>query len=215
MRVGVSVADSLRFHGVGTGKEREQMTRGVFGLVGLHSDQLRRFPNELSGGQNQRVAIARALILRPELVVLDEPVSALDASIRAQVLRLLRELQGQFNLTYVFISHDISAAKRISNWTAVPYLGKVVEYAKSDKLYRQPLHPYTQALIKAIPSVRSERKSIDGLIGLEGDAPDPTNLPRGCRFNARCPYCMSACREQEPTIQYAGGGHFVACLLYE
>jgi oligopeptide/dipeptide ABC transporter ATP-binding protein len=183
-------------------------------VVGLSADYYDRLPHEFSGGQNQRVAIARALILQPKLLILDEPVSALDVSIRAQILRLLIDLQGRFQLTYIFISHDLSVVKRFCDRTAVLYLGKIVEIADSERLYREPLHPYSQALIRAVPEVGVDGPRADALGGLEGDVPSPISPPRGCRFHTRCPYKMPVCSEQEPPLKDMGGGHKVACFLH-
>jgi oligopeptide/dipeptide ABC transporter ATP-binding protein len=183
-------------------------------IVGLNRDYYDRLPHEFSGGQNQRVAIARTLILRPKLLILDEPVSSLDVSIRAQILHLLIELQSQFKLTYIFISHDLSVVKRFCDRTAVLYLGKIVEIAESERLYREPLHPYSQALIRAIPEVNPEGLRAQVLGGLKGDVPSPINPPKGCHFHTRCPHKMPICSEQEPPLKDLGGGHKVACFLH-
>lgn len=215
MSVGVSVAEPLRFHGVGSKAERYAQARDMLETVGLSRDYFDRLPHEFSGGQCQRVGIARALVLRPKLVVLDEPVSALDVSIRAQILNLLLDLQKEFGLTYVFISHDLSVVKRICDRTAVLYLGKVAELAASESLYREPLHPYTQALIRAIPLADPETRRADALGGVEGDVPSPIDPPKGCRFHTRCPHKMPVCELKEPAFREARPGHFVACFLYE
>ncbi len=215
MSVGTSIAEPLRFHRIADKVERFDRAREYLEVVGLSTDYYDRLPHEFSGGQNQRVAIARALILQPKLLILDEPVSALDVSIRAQILRLLIDLQQQFHLTYIFISHDLSVVKRFCDRTAVLYLGKIVEIAESERLYHEPLHPYSQALISAIPEVNTEGPRAEALGGLEGDVPSPINPPRGCRFHTRCPHRMPICSEQEPTLKDAGSGHAVACFLHD
>ena len=214
MSVGTSIAEPLRFHHIGDKVERFERAREFLEVVGLSTDYYDRLPHEFSGGQNQRVAIARALILQPKLLILDEPVSALDVSIRAQVLRLLIDLQSEFGLTYIFISHDLSVVKRVCNRTAVLYLGKIVEIAESESLYREPLHPYAQALIRAIPEANPDGPRADSLAGIEGDVPSPVNPPKGCRFHTRCPHRMPICSEQEPPLKDMGDGHQVACFLH-
>ncbi len=214
MSVGTSIGEPLRFHKLADKVERFDRARAYMEIVGLRKDYYDRLPHEFSGGQNQRVAIARALILRPKLLILDEPVSALDVSIRAQILRLLIDLQEKFQLTYVFISHDLSVVKRFCNRTAVLYLGKIVEIAESEQLYKNPLHPYSQALIKAIPEANPEGARADSLDGIKGDVPSPINPPRGCRFHTRCPFKMSICEEQEPPLKESEAGHKVACFLH-
>ena len=214
MSVGTSIGEPLRFHRIADKIERFDRARAYLEIVGLSSDYYDRLPHEFSGGQNQRVAIARALILQPKLLILDEPVSSLDVSIRAQILRLLIELQEKFQLTYIFISHDLSVVKRFCNRTAVLYLGKIVEIAESEQLYREPLHPYAQALISAIPEANPDGPRADSLGGLEGDVPSPINPPRGCHFHTRCPHKMPICSEQEPTLKEVRSGHKVACFLH-
>jgi oligopeptide transport system ATP-binding protein len=215
MSVGVSIAESLRFHGIGSQIERFQKAREFLEVVGLSADYFDRLPHEFSGGQNQRVAIARALILQPKLVVLDEPVSALDVSIRAQILNLLSDLQKQFHLTYMFISHDLSVVKHFCDRTCVLYLGKIVEIADSELLYHEPLHPYTQALIEAIPASDLDSPSVTERAGLEGDIPSPINPPSGCRFHTRCPMRMEKCSVETPQLREVKPGHRVACFLTE
>lgn len=214
MSVGTSIAEPLRFHKLADKVERFDRSRAYMEIVGLRKDFYDRLPHEFSGGQNQRVAIARALILQPKLLILDEPVSALDVSIRAQILRLLIDLQEKFQLTYIFISHDLSVVKRFCNRTAVLYLGKIVEIAESEQLYQNPLHPYSQALIKAIPEANPEGARADSLDGIEGDVPSPINPPRGCHFHTRCPYKMPICEEEQPPLKEADTGHKVACFLH-
>ena len=215
MTVGDNIAVTLQFHGIGSKAERVERACELLEVVGLRAADYDRYPHELSGGQCQRVAVARALILRPKLIIFDEPVSALDVSIRAQILQLLIDLQSEFHLTYVFISHDLSVVKRICDRTAVMYLGKIVELSESEALYREPLHPYTQALLEAIPSPEPARKRLAGHGGIEGDVPSPIDPPSGCRFHTRCPRRMALCSEREPTLRDVGGGHRVACFLHE
>jgi oligopeptide transport system ATP-binding protein len=183
-------------------------------VVGLQVGDFGRFPHELSGGQCQRLAIARALILRPKLVIFDEPVSALDVSIRAQILTLLIGLQQRFGLTYIFISHDLSVVKRVSNRIAVMYLGRIVELTDSERLLAAPLHPYTRSLLQAIPVPDPRRKRIGDFALLEGDLPSPADPPSGCRFHTRCPQRMAVCSAQEPRLAEIDTGHRAACLLY-
>ena len=214
MSVGNQIAEPLRFHGIGDKVDRFDRAREFLEVVGLSTDYYDRLPHEFSGGQNQRVAIARALILQPKLLILDEPVSALDVSIRAQILRLLIDLQGRFQLTYVFISHDLSVVKRFCNRTAVLYLGRIVEIAESEILYHEPLHPYSQALISAIPEANPDGPRAESLGGLEGEVPSPISPPSGCVFHTRCPHRMPVCSEQKPELKEVRGGHKVACFLH-
>jgi oligopeptide transport system ATP-binding protein len=205
----------MRFHGLGRAGERRAKALELLETVGLKASDYGRYPYEMSGGQCQRVAIARALILRPKLVVFDEPVSALDVSIQAQILHLLMTLQQDFGLTYVFISHDLGVVKRISDRTAVMYLGQVVEIGDSEAIYRTPLHPYTSALMRAIPTPDPTKRRVDDLVGLEGDVPSPINPPAGCRFHTRCPHRMAVCSERTPTLKEHAPGHLAACFLHE
>ena len=209
MPVGDIIGEGLAVHGIGSGSEREQAVREMMGLVGLRPQYARRYPHEFSGGQRQRIGIARALILHPKFVICDEPVSALDVSIQSQILNLLRDLQQQFGLTYLFIAHNLAVVRYISDRVGVMYLGKLVELSTTDEAFKRPLHPYTQALLSAIPEPdpTSKRKRIV----LTGDVPSPIRPPSGCRFHTRCPIAMEICRQTEPTFRDAGGGHMVAC----
>lgn len=192
-------------------KDREDVVKGLLKVVGLDPSHLIRYPHEFSGGQRQRIGIARALALNPKLIIADEPVSALDVSIQSQILNLLNELQQEFNLTYIFIAHNLSVVKHLSDRVGVMYLGKLVELSTSDEIYSYPLHPYTKALFSAIPipKVGAKKESII----LEGDVPSPQNPPNGCRFHTRCRYCMKICKEEEPVFKQVARGHHVACHL--
>jgi len=214
MSVGTTIAESLRFHGIGSHEERQARAREMLDVVGLSRHYFNALPHEFSGGQCQRVGIARALVLRPKLVVLDEPVSALDVSVRSQILNLLLELRREFGLTYMMISHDLAVVKRVCDRTAVLYLGRVVELAESDALYREPLHPYSRALINAIPTPDPKAKRARDLGGIEGDVPSPIDPPRGCRFHTRCPYRMPVCEREDPQLTEVTPGRFVACFLH-
>lgn len=211
MTVGDLIAEPMEIHGFEKGKSKEEIVRGLLEAVGLRSNHIYSFPRELSGGQRQRIGIARALSLKPKLIVADEPVSALDVSIRSQIINLLEDLQQEFNLTYLFIAHDMSVVKHISNRVGVMYLGKLVELAPKTMLFANPQHPYTQALLSAIP-IPSPGAKKDQII-LEGDVPNPINPPSGCRFHTRCRYALERCRIEEPLLREKESSHFVACHL--
>jgi oligopeptide transport system ATP-binding protein len=195
------------------GKEREEKVRDLLRLVGLSPAFVNRYPHEFSGGQRQRIGIARALALDPAFIVCDEPIAALDVSIQAQVVNLLRRLQQQLGLTYLFISHDLSMVRFISDRIAVMYLGKIVEIAPKDDLYNQPLHPYSQALLSAVPLADPKRERGREQIILQGDVPSPANPPRGCNFNTRCPVAVERCFVEEPDLRQYAPGHWAACHL--
>lgn len=211
MTVGDIIGEAFDIHGLLKGKEREVKVLELLDVVGLRSQHIRRYPHEFSGGQRQRIGIARALAVNPKLVICDEPVSALDVSIQAQVINLMQELQERFGLTYMFIAHDLSVVKHISDRVAVMYLGKIVELAGKEKLYNSPKHPYTQALLSAIPVPDPEYKR--ERILLEGDVPSPVNPPSGCRFHTRCREAQPICREVVPEFKDIGDGHYCACHM--
>lgn len=203
------VGEPLIIHKVVRGKEIEDRVGTLLKLVGLNPRYMRRYPHEFSGGQRQRIGIARVLALNPRLVIADEPVSALDVSVQAQVINLLEDLQEQFNLTYLFIAHDLSVVHHISDQIAVMYVGKIVEVGEAEKVYQRPRHPYTEALVSAVPIVDPDYKS--KRVVLEGDVPNPANPPSGCSFHPRCRYAKKICSEKEPLLEDIGNGHYVAC----
>ena len=213
MPIGESIAEGLKIHNIGTSRERFEVVIEMLRKVGMEDYHARRYPHEFSGGQRQRIGIARALALRPKFIVADEPVSALDVSIQSQVLNILKDLQREFNLTYMFIAHNLSVVEHISDRVAVMYLGKMVEMADRYELFRNPLHPYTQALMSAIP-VPDPTLKRDRII-LEGDVPSPLNPPGGCRFHPRCPVALEACSIEEPAFREASPDHWVACWRIE
>ena len=216
MTVGEIVGEALDIHKLCTGKgERNDRISSLLEAVGLNSEHSNRFPHEFSGGQQQRIGIARALAMEPEFIVCDEPISALDVSIQSQVVNMLEDLQADLGLTYLFIAHDISVVRHISNRIGVMYLGNMVEIAESYELYRNPIHPYTKTLMSAVPIpdpvvTRSRERLI-----LEGDIPSPINPPSGCKFHTRCPFATEHCKEEAPVFRDYGGGHFAACHLLE
>jgi len=211
--IGESVMEGLNIHQVGTHKERVEIMMDTLKKVGLETYHAHRFPHEFSGGQRQRIGIARALALRPKFIVCDEPVSALDVSIQSQVLNILKDLQQEFGLTYLFIAHNLSVVEHISNRVAVMYVGKMAELAERYELYRNPLHPYTAALMSAIP-VADPKLKRKRLI-LKGDVPSPLRPPSGCRFHPRCPVAQQICSEKEPEFRELKPGHFAACHFAE
>lgn len=209
--IGESVMEGLNIHQIGTPKERFEIMIDMLKKVGLEDYHARRYPHEFSGGQRQRIGIARALALRPRFIICDEPVSALDVSIQSQVLNILKDLQDEFGLTYMFIAHNLSVVEHISDRVAVMYLGKMVELASRDELFSNCLHPYTQALFSAIPVARPNFKR-ERLI-LKGDVPSPLNPPRGCRFHPRCPLAIEQCAQEEPPFVERRPDHWVACWV--
>ena len=215
MTIGSIIAEPLEIHKIARGKEKEERVNELLSLVGLGTYCINRFPFEFSGGQRQRIGIARALAINPDLIVCDEPISSLDVSIQAQVVNLLEKLQKQLGLTYLFIAHDLSMVRHISDRMAVMYLGKIMELADRDEIYLRPVHPYTQALMSAVPvpdpDVAVERKHII----LEGDMPSPANPPVGCNFSTRCQYAKDICHEQDPEFREVKADHFVACHFAE
>jgi len=213
LTIGNIIAEPLEVHNIGNAKERREKVADLLKLVGLSPHFINRYPHEFSGGQRQRIGVARALALQPEFIVCDEPISALDVSIQAQVVNLLEELQQTFGLTYLFIAHDLSMVRHISDRTAVMYLGKVVELASRNELYSHPLHPYTQALLSAVPIPDPAKEARRQRIILEGDVPSPVNPPSGCRFHPRCPLAVDVCREVEPEWREVAPDHWVACHL--
>jgi oligopeptide transport system ATP-binding protein len=213
MTVGGIVAAPLRIHGVARGNEAERRVAELLELVGMHHGDVNRYPHEFSGGQRQRIGIARALALNPDFIICDEPIAALDVSIQAQVVNLLKGLQARFGLSYLFIAHDLRMVRHISDRVAVMYLGKIVELTDRDTLYANPLHPYTQALLSAIPSPDPPFERQRKPIVLEGDVPSPSNPPKGCNFSTRCPAARDMCCEVEPEYREVSAGHWVACHL--
>jgi oligopeptide/dipeptide ABC transporter ATP-binding protein len=214
--IGSLIAEPMHIYRVASREEIRERTVELLKVVGLRPEYIDRYPHEFSGGQRQRIAVARALSINPEFVIADEPVSALDVSIRAQVLNLLQRLQRQFNLTYLFVSHDLSVVRHVADRIAVMYLGKIVELADRDELYQSPKHPYTKALLSAIPIPDPQVEKRRQRIILSGDLPSPINIPRGCRFHTRCPMAQEICREVEPTFERkAGHEHYAACHFSE
>jgi oligopeptide transport system ATP-binding protein len=212
MTVGDIVGEPLVVHNISKGKERRERVQELLRVVGLNPYFVNRYPHEFSGGQRQRIGVARALAVNPDFIICDEPISALDVSIQAQIINLLEDLQAEFNLTYLFIAHDLSVVRHISDRIAVMYLGKLVELTDRAELYENPLHPYTQALLSAVPIpdplVEEQRQRVI----LEGDVPSPVNPPIGCNFSTRCPVVMDICKEQEPEFLDSGDGHWAACF---
>jgi len=215
MTVGDIIGEPLQVHDILKGQARRDRVQDLLRTVGLNPYFVNRYPHEFSGGQRQRIGVARALAVQPEFIVCDEPISALDVSIQAQIINLLEDLQAKFNLTYLFIAHDLSVVRHISDRIAVMYLGKIAELTGRKELYDNPLHPYTRALLSAVPIpdplVEEQRRRMV----LEGDVPSPAHPPAGCNFHTRCPLAMDICSQQEPDFRDVGGGHWVACFAVE
>jgi oligopeptide transport system ATP-binding protein len=210
-RVGHIVGDPLRLHGLASGDELKRSVNELLERVGLSPEHYNRYPHEFSGGQRQRIGIARALALRPRLIIADEPVSALDVSIQAQIINLLEDLQDEFKLTYVFVAHDLGVIRHVSDRIAVMYLGKIVELGPADAVFSNPIHPYTLSLLAALPIPDPKLNRAREPLVLEGDLPSPANPPSGCRFHTRCPYATEICSEVEPELVNYGGDHWAAC----
>jgi len=214
MSAGDIVGEPLTIHGIGAKAERQEKVAALFERVGLRGERMFSYPHEFSGGQRQRLGIARALALNPELIVGDEPVSALDVSIQAQIINLLMDLQEELNLSYLFVAHDLAVVEHISHRVAVMYLGRIVEMTDKRTLFEEPLHPYTEALLSAVPVPKARARGRKRII-LTGDVPSPINPPPGCHFHARCPYAMKRCREDVPALREVTPGHVAACHLHE
>jgi len=215
MTVGGIIAEPLEIHNIAKGKEKDEKVREMLRIVGLNPYFANRYPHEFSGGQRQRIGVARALVLDPEFIVCDEPISALDVSIQAQIINLLEDLQSRYNLTYLFIAHDLAVVRHISDRVAVMYVGKIVEMADRNDLYENPLHPYTKALLSAVPIPDPTIERRRSRIILQGDVPSPVNPPSGCRFHPRCPFARPNCSEAEPQLEEAAPGHRVACFYWK
>jgi oligopeptide transport system ATP-binding protein len=210
-RIGTIISDPMKIHNLGDARERKARVEELLETVGLSPEHYNRFPHEFSGGQRQRIGIARALALQPKLIVADEPVSALDVSIQSQMLNLLEDLQNEFNLTYIFIAHDLGVVRHVSDRIAVMYLGKLVEISPAEELYTRPIMPYTEALLSAVPIPDPDLAAARERIVLEGDVPSPIHPPSGCRFHPRCRYATQVCKEVEPPLVEYGNGHLAAC----
>lgn len=213
MTVSDIIGESIDIHKIAKGQERREMIAELLEKVGLSQEHSSRYPHEFSGGQRQRIGIARSLAVQPELIICDEPISALDVSIQAQIVNMMEDLQDELGLTYLFIAHDLSMVKHISDRVGVMYLGKLIELASSNELYDKPLHPYTQALLSAVPVADPHASKAKNRIILEGDVPSPINPPSGCRFRTRCRYATKKCAEAEPEFKEVSPGHMCACHL--
>lgn len=215
MTVGSIVSEPLEIHSLAKGKEKEDRVHEMLRIVGLNPYFANRYPHEFSGGQRQRIGVARALALEPEFIVCDEPISALDVSIQAQIINLLEELQERYHLTYLFIAHDLAVVRHISDRVAVMYVGKIVEVAERNELYEVPLHPYTKALLSAVPIPDPAVEKRRSRIILQGDVPSPVNPPSGCRFRTRCPFARADCAAGEPPLEEVRPGHWAACFYWK
>jgi oligopeptide transport system ATP-binding protein len=211
MTVGDIIGEPLEVHNIAKGKEKKERVQELLQIVGLNPYFVNRYPHEFSGGQRQRIGVARALAVNPDFIVCDEPISALDVSIQAQIINLLEELQAKFHLTYLFIAHDLSVVRHISDRVAVMYLGKIVELTDRNSLYKNPLHPYTKALLSAVPIPDPVVEEKRERIILVGDVPSPVRPPSGCHFHTRCPIAMDVCKKDDPAFRDVGGDHWVAC----
>ena len=210
-RIGQIIGDPMDLHGVARGADLKRRVQELLDRVGLRPEHFNRFPHEFSGGQRQRIGIARALALRPKLIIADEPVSALDVSVQAQIVNLLKDLQNELGLSYLFVAHDLGVVRHVSDRVAVMYLGKVVENSGTDGLYDRPIHPYSNALLSAVPIPDPRRNAARQRVVLEGDVPSPTNPPAGCRFHTRCPWATEICSADEPALASYDPGHEAAC----
>ena len=214
MRIGEIIGEGLRIHGLASGREHNDVVMRILDRVGLREDHYDRYPHEFSGGQRQRIGIARALVFQPRLIIADEPVSALDVSIQAQILNLLDELQSEFKLTYIFISHDLRVVEHVSHRVAIMYLGKIVEVGGSEAIYAEARHPYTRALLSAVPVPDPDAKNKRDRVLLQGDVPSPANPPPGCSFHPRCPFAEKICAEAEPPLEEDHDGRLIACHVF-
>ena len=210
-RIGQIIGDPMELHRLASGADLNRRVQDLLDRVGLRPEHVNRYPHEFSGGQRQRIGIARALALRPKLIVADEPVSALDVSVQAQIVNLLKDLQDEFGLSYLFVAHDLGVVRHVSDRVAVMYLGKVVEDSGTDDLYDRPIHPYSNALLSAVPIPDPRRNEARERVVLEGDVPSPSNPPSGCRFHTRCPWSTEVCANDEPAMRGYGPGHAAAC----